>query len=368
MRAEIQMQHIRNAITAYSGDVPLATYLKQFFREHKEMGSRDRRFYSSVIFTYFRLKGNRPHNERIIVDAAQKTDDAEVFFAYWDPRMEKVEKDGQHFFPVQDSISAALDVPMLLQAMEKRPCTWIRCSAGRKKEVIAAFQKAGLVFEVHGNAISMDMHYPLQEMELFADGAFEIQDIASQQVVELCKPKKNESWWDCCAGSGGKSLLLLEEEKQILLFVSDNRDSILRNLQERFLRHDVVNYNTVPLDIETANEKQWNRIPVFDHILADVPCSGSGTWARTPEWLHFFTKEKLEYYVRKQRKIIQNIVPKVQTGGTIIYITCSVYTDENEGNISWMEQNLSVKCMEKKYFAYADRGGDILFGAVLQKK
>jgi 16S rRNA (cytosine967-C5)-methyltransferase len=61
-----------------------------------------------------------------------------------------------------------------------------------------------------------------------------------------------------------------------------------------------------------------------------VPCSGSGTLSRTPEWLSFFKGEQLTDYVKKQRKVISNAVKKLQTGKLLIYITCSVYADENE--------------------------------------
>ena len=204
-------------------------------------------------------------------------------------------------------------------------------------------------------------------MQSFEEGLFEIQDIASQHISEIFQPIKNEAWWDCCAGSGGKSLLLLELMPQIQLFVSDSRESIIQNLKDRFERHDHTNYTSYILDLERVTEKELIKIPQFNAIIADVPCSGSGTWGRTPEWLSFFTEEKLNEYVLKQRNIISTVTNKLLPGGKIIYITCSVYSDENEKNVNWFCENLPLKLEQQKYFQFSNDGGDTLFGAVMQR-
>lgn len=80
-----------------------------------------------------------------------------------------------------------------------------------------------------------------------------------------------------------------------------------------------------------------------------------------------FTEEKLNEYVLKQRNIISTVTNKLLPGGKIIYITCSVYSDENEINVNWFCENLPLKLEQQKYFQFSNDGGDTLFGAVMQR-
>ena len=65
--------------------------------------------------------------------------------------------------------------------------------------------------------------------------------------------------------------------------------------------------------------------------MTDVPCTGSGTWARTPEDLYFFDPRKIEAYSSRQAAIMRNIVPALKKGASLVYSTCSVFREENEG-------------------------------------
>ncbi|TXH57956.1 MAG: hypothetical protein E6Q89_03960 [Bacteroidia bacterium] len=79
-------------------------------------------------------------------------------------------------------------------------------------------------------------------------------------------------------------------------------------------------------------QKQFKQT-TFDHIICDVPCSGSGTWARTPEQLYFFDPNKLEDFSTLQTTIAQNAIPYLKAEGRMLYITCSVFKQENEAVI-----------------------------------
>jgi 16S rRNA (cytosine967-C5)-methyltransferase len=95
--------------------------------------------------------------------------------------------------------------------------------------------------------------------------------------------------WDCCAASGGKSILAYDQFSSLKLTVSDVRASILSNLRKRFERAGIRHYASFVADI-TSPRFQLNK--TFDIVLCDVPCSGSGTWSRTPEQLSFFARSK----------------------------------------------------------------------------
>lgn len=372
MREDIQMRNAMDVISSFTNALPLHMHLKNYFREHKNMGSKDRKILSALVFGYFRLKGKRTADfpEAMLIAGAKGTEFGNGFYAYW---IAKKAKDEQlqnvlfeDYFPLAEHVSTEIDKDAFFISHFVQPKIWIRCKKGFENDVLSELRSRQYLFEqVKEGTIAFSKSYPLDQLETFTKGYFEIQDIASQKTIALLNPQKNESWWDCCAGAGGKSLLLLEAQPQIQLFISDNRESILNNLRERFNRSGIRNYNLFLADL--TKKESLKRVPEFDCILADVPCSGSGTWGRSPEWLSFFKKEQLENYIRLQRLIVSNTVEKLKPGGKLIYITCSVYADENEKQIQWFLGNLNLELINATYLPYAQEGGDTMFGAVLKK-
>jgi len=106
---------------------------------------------------------------------------------------------------------------------------------------------------------------------------------------------------------------------------------------------------------------------MFDGIIADVPCSGSGTWARSPELLSSFSEQSLfDKFVPLQRNIIRNLTAALKPQSSLVYITCSVFREENEENIAYFEKNLGLKSISATYLEGSDKGADSMFIAVLQ--
>jgi 16S rRNA (cytosine967-C5)-methyltransferase len=105
----------------------------------------------------------------------------------------------------------------------------------------------------------------------------------------------------------------------------------------------------------------------FDFIFADVPCSGSGTWGRTPEQLKYFKQEQLATYTELQGKIIENLIPALKLHGHLLFATCSVYKNENENNVAKLLATGKFKVVKQQYFKGYDKQADTLFGALLEK-
>lgn len=156
-----------------------------------------------------------------------------------------------------------------------------------------------------------------------------VQDLSSQRTALFLKTGTNKMYeaWDCCAGSGGKSILLADLYPECKLTVSDIRESILKNLKDRFLEAGVEATHLFTADLTDQNDLPGKS---FHFVLADLPCTGSGTWSRTPEALYFFNNESITNYSQRQEKIMSNIVDRIKPNGVLVYITCSVFTDENE--------------------------------------
>jgi 16S rRNA (cytosine967-C5)-methyltransferase len=192
-----------------------------------------------------------------------------------------------------------------------------------------------------------------------------IQDMNSQKVLENLFENVSDGQiktaWDCCAASGGKSILLKDHLPAIELTVSDVRESILVNLEKRFRQANIKGYRRLIVDL---SKKSFPGKEQFDLIICDAPCSGSGTWSRTPEQLYFFTNEKIEYYASLQKKIIVNAIKNLKAGGYFVYVTCSVFKKENEEVVQYAQTSLGLKLMNKTYLkGYYDRA-DTLFAAL----
>ncbi|MBK8345246.1 MAG: hypothetical protein IPL12_19380 [Bacteroidetes bacterium] len=370
MHEQVKLLKTIGLINGYDGSIALQQYLKNWFRENKNAGSRDRKIYTALLYNYFRIKGAATEYDQqaLVVQAAALDEVTHGLYEVW-----KTELPDATFaikqqipFPLENKISASVDKAALFTALKSQPAVFIRVKQAMLEEVKKECTNKDYFFTVEGNTLRFAKNYPLTEMKTFANGDFEIQDIASQQTIQLIQPQKNEAWWDCCAGSGGKSLMLMAQQPQIQLFVSDIRKSILDNLKERFTRNGILNYNGLIVDLTISDT--YKRLPLFDGIIADVPCSGSGTWTRTPEWLSFFDEQLLQEHITRQREIITGICNQLKPGGKLIYLTCSVYQDENELNVEYFTQHLPLTLVKQQYFQYSAEGGDTLFGAELVRK
>src|SRR5690606_28673070 len=167
--------------------------------------------------------------------------------------------------------------------------------------------------------------------------------------------------WDCCAASGGKSILAKDILSDIELTVSDLRPSIISNLRRRFEEAGIKRYKSFVTDATKARPDH-----LFDLIIADVPCSGSGTWARTPEQLLFYSEDKIGDYAALQRAILSNVIKYLKPGGYLLYITCSVFRQENEDQVHYLQEQ-GVQAIQQQVFKGYEIKADTMFGALLRK-
>ena len=203
-----------------------------------------------------------------------------------------------------------------------------------------------------------------------------IQDQNSQRTGEFIKSEilnlipiaigTEISVWDCCAGSGGKSIMMYDTNPDIDLTVSDLRESILANLKKRFEKAGIKNYKRLVADLTSSNF-QLSTLN-FQFIMADVPCTGSGTWSRTPEQLYFFDERKIETYSAFQKKIVSNAIPQLQPGGVFIYITCSVFKKENEEVVTFIKENFHLHLIRMEVLKGYDKKADSMFVALFEKE
>ena len=316
-------------IAEYQGPTPLALYLKKYFAANKKHGSKDRKSISALCYDHFRNL------------SAQ--------------------------FPLQEIISSAIDLPAFLQSHLQQPLLFIRIRPGKRELVEQALQNASIVYEIlKENTFSLANTTSLQKVIHLNKDAV-IQDLNSQALASLLKlipiTEKPLVVWDACAASGGKSILIKDYIPNAQLHVSDIRENILFNCEKRLKEAGIqpASVQVVDITLPFAIKKQ------FDFIFADLPCSGTGTWGRTPENLVGFTEKQLEIFTTLQSKMLYHLTPALKVGGYLLAATCSVYKNENEDQIQKLMATNKFKLIQQQYFIGYEKQADTLFGALLQK-
>jgi 16S rRNA (cytosine967-C5)-methyltransferase len=371
-------------IENYKGETPLAIFLKKYFNISKKHGSSDRKQIAELVYNYYRV-GNVLSDENLedkilkasFLCSSELTKVIENLRPEWidkigetlEQKMEVTEAkfEDNDIFPLSNFISKSIDKSAFCKSFLQQPNLFLRIRPGFKDLIINKLIDENLHFELNGedclafkNGTKVDQIFEVGKSVI-------VQDYSSQRVGHFVKKYINSDSkiWDCCAASGGKSIMLFDINNKVDLTVSDIRKSILDNLKERFTLAGIKRYKSFMADLTKHSETLSQK---FDIILADVPCSGSGTWARTPEEKHFFTKEKIKDYTDLQYKIIENALPNLAENGLLIYITCSVFEAENEAQISQITKKLNLKLVEQNALIGYEKQADSMFLAILRKQ
>jgi 16S rRNA (cytosine967-C5)-methyltransferase len=154
-----------------------------------------------------------------------------------------------------------------------------------------------------------------------------IQDEASQAVAHLLGIESGNTVLDLCAAPGGKTLLLARAAgPEGHVVAGEIHKHRLREMAERFEHAAIRNVECVELD--ATQPLPFER--GFDRILADAPCSGTGTLSRHPEIRWRLRAEDLTDLHARQVKLLQNALSHLAPGGRLVYSTCSLEPEENE--------------------------------------
>lgn len=158
----------------------------------------------------------------------------------------------------------------------------------------------------------------------YLNGLIELQDAASQQAVQDTPVPEGGRILDYCAGGGGKALAFADQY-EATVFAHDIAPQRLRDLPDRAARAGV--------DIEILATAQLASQPLYDVVFCDAPCSGSGTWRRTPDAKWRLTADRLAGLQQAQAEVLAGAAPLVSAGGVLVYATCSVLDAENSAAV-----------------------------------
>jgi 16S rRNA (cytosine967-C5)-methyltransferase len=201
------------------------------------------------------------------------------------------------------------------------PPTTLRLRAPNAEEELAA---EGISLEP-GNLFSSARRVnsgDVTKTQSFHNAHAVIQDEASQLIAALVGPG-HEQVLDCCAAPGGKTLAIADLNPNAIITAVEIHPHRARQMQKRFPADTRI--QTLIADARTLPIAQ-----PFDLVLADVPCSGTGTLARNPEIKWRLKPEDLPELHDRQLAILRSAVTHLAPGGRVIYSTCSLEKEENE--------------------------------------
>lgn len=386
MKAIHQLSTFQNILAQYDAAQPLHRFLAQFYRQNKQMGSKDRKIASRLLYNFFRLGTilkDEPTDQRLIIAEFFCNDKPNSFLNHFKPEWEAIihfafadkvkivndiypEFNLSGVFPFASHLSNGVEADAFFASFFVQPDLYIRVKRGQDKRIMKLLAEAEIRFN-QINELTLALPNGTKLDQIITDkGLYEVQDLSSQKVGAYFKPTKWDKWWDCCAGSGGKSLLLHDVQPEIKLLVSDNRETIVENLKERFALAGIKNYQRKVLDL-TLDQSLYLHDYEFDGIIFDGPCSGSGTWGRTPEMIIQFADHKIKFFTELQRKIVSNVVKYLKPGKPFIYITCSVFKEENEEQVAWLCKTFDFTIESQELIKGYNSKADSMFVARLIK-
>ncbi len=375
----------------YDGSMPLAAYLKKHFSENKKFGSKDRRNIAHLCYAYCRIGKagasiSMEQRFKIALFLVGGVEDGwnilydENWINHWSGKLEEklafvIEQfptfNIADIFSFQNHASEAIVKESFALSHLIQPDVFLRLRPGKYDAVRKQIKTAKIPFtEISDTCFALPSSVKIDEV-VSIDRDVIVQDKSSQRIAELFKKieidkTKAIQLWDCCAASGGKTILARDFLGVMDITVSDIRASILHNLKARFERAGIKYFQSLTTDLSKPEPQKPSG--KFDLIMADVPCSGSGTWGRTPEQLSFFTADKIEHYTSLQKNIVNNLLSSLAPNGYLLYSTCSVFKSENEAIKEYiLSKDPSLKIVEEKYLlGYADHA-DTMYAVLFRK-
>lgn len=169
----------------------------------------------------------------------------------------------------------------------------------------------------------------ITELQGYYFGWFSVQDGASQLVTFLLDPKPGERILDACAGVGGKTTHIAElTQDKAQIYAFELYEWRLERLKENFNRLGLKMPKCYQGDVVEGLAKI--NPPLFDRILIDAPCTGTGVIRKHPDIKWMRSEKDFIDIPHRQLRLLKGVSPYLKRGGIILYATCSLEPEENE--------------------------------------
>ncbi len=349
---------------------PADVSLSRYFREHPKLGPRERNAVAEGVYAVLRNKavyasfsesGHGPAMRRLVLLGLMDAVGIEALGGLspeekeWLEHIARIDRAALPLF-LRTNLPAWLfdklvardgeDATLTMAEALNRPAPLdlrVNVLKTRREDAIAELSTAGIACEATPYSplgIRIQGKPALQKQPLFASGAVEVQDEGSQILAQIVAAKRGEMVADFCAGAGGKTLALGAAMRNTgRLYAFDVSDKRLSKLKPRLARSGLSNVH--PAVIAHENDAKVKRLAgKLDRVLVDAPCSGLGTLRRNPDMKWRQTPQSVTELNAKQTSILGSAARLVKPGGRLVYATCSLLDEENEGIVAqFLEQH-----------------------------
>lgn len=315
-------------------DRSLPARLEGLLRADRRFGSRDRRLYRELLYTAVRhlpwIEG-RPQDEAIgiIAHLAAPLPATRGFIEAFGrgPLPDGLNPDDLLPAWLRAECPVAFS-PTVRDALRTRAPLWLRLQVDDPAPVAAEFASLGWTYvrsELRPDAWAIDGDRDLTRTDAYAHGLIEVQDLGSQLILDAVGIEPGGHWLDACAGAGGKSLQLARLiGPSGKVTAHDVRPAALDELETRAHR----------AGLRSVSVSRAAPTGSFDGVLVDAPCSGTGTWRRSPHLKWTTGPEQVVRSARLQADLLRRFSERVRSGGRLVYATCSLCRSENEAVVA----------------------------------
>ena len=356
-RLQAAIEILDEVITSARDDGPPAdSIVTRYFKTRRYAGSKDRRAVRELVFRVIRAVAESPETGRAAVLALAQSDSS-LLDLFGEPRGPEPLIDGEStaeagVIPAWlNSELSPLVGPDEWSALLERAPLDLRVNVARtsREDVLPRFEGAQPT-PLSPWGIRLPADSRVDDHPAFAEGLVEVQDEGSQLIALACTSLEGGNVLDLCAGAGGKSLALASAAPEAQILATDSNRSRLSKLQPRADRAGAsiaVRLLNPPNELEELSDVRGEA----DLVLVDAPCSGSGTWRRSPEGRWRLTPERLDRVVALQARLLDMAAELVRPGGRIVYAVCSLLSREGAGQIEDFLSRRSSWIAEETPFA-----------------
>lgn len=259
---------------------------------------------------------------------------------------------------------------MLADQYRDKPTT-IRVNLSKisRDELAARLEEEGAqvqTVEEADCALAISGYDYLRALPSFREGLFQVQDVSSMKAALMADPREGDYCIDVCAAPGGKSLHLADLMHGTgMVEARDLTEYKVGLIEENIERTAAQNIRAVQMDATVLDEASVEKADV---VLADIPCSGLGVLSKKTDLKYRMTPEQQEELVDLQQRILSVVWQYVKPGGTLVYSTCTVHKEENEGNVDWFLENYPFTLKEQIQMLPGVDTWDGFFIAKLERK
>ena len=341
-RAQAAIELLDTVITsARAKGAPADRIIADYFRARRYAGSKDRRAVRDLVYRAIRLCGPVPASGRAAMLAVAGMDEAVASLFDGSPhgpasRGESEEAASTGLAPKW--LAAALRASGLggraIAALLGRAPLDVRVNALKADRAALVLPEAGEAL-ASAQGLRFAAGTPVETWDAYAEGLIEVQDLGSQLIVEALPVAPGDTIIDLCAGGGGKTLALAARlGNAASLIAADTDKRRLGNLAPRAARAGAAVDHTLLLDPGREMQVLAAFAGKADHVLVDAPCSGSGTWRRSPEGRWRLDPAELARLNHLQDHVLALAARLVRSGGSIAFVTCSVLDAEGPDRIA----------------------------------